>query len=83
VTLTVNTGGIDEERAQVLAQRSRHSAPWNTILVDARQAYFDQVLKYLVMGNVKRGNLYPLCVGAERVLQARRSRASRASSART
>jgi argininosuccinate synthase len=38
--------------------------------IDARQAYFDQVLKYLIMGNVRRGNLYPLCVGAERVLQA-------------
>jgi argininosuccinate synthase len=28
------------------------------------------VLKFLIMGNVRRGNLYPLCVGAERVLQA-------------
>jgi argininosuccinate synthase len=39
-------------------------------LVDARPAYFEQVLKFLIMGNVRRGNLYPLCVGAERVLQA-------------
>jgi argininosuccinate synthase len=70
VTLTVNTGGIDEEAAQVLAQRSRALGAVEHHLVDARQAYFDQVLKYLVMGNVKRGNLYPLCVGAERVLQA-------------
>ena len=70
VTLTVNTGGIDEEAAQVLAQRSRALGAVAHHLVDARQAYFDQVLKYLVMGNVKRGNLYPLCVGAERVLQA-------------
>ncbi|HMD72875.1 MAG TPA: argininosuccinate synthase domain-containing protein, partial [Steroidobacteraceae bacterium] len=31
---------------------------------------FDQVLKFLIMGNVRRGQLYPLCVGAERVLQA-------------
>jgi argininosuccinate synthase len=38
--------------------------------IDARAAYFDQVLKFLVMGNVRRGQLYPLCVGAERVLQA-------------
>jgi argininosuccinate synthase len=28
------------------------------------------VLKYLIMGNVRRGGTYPLCVGAERVLQA-------------
>ena len=70
VTLTVNTGGIDAEAAAVLEQRSRALGAVAHHLVDARAAYFDQVLKYLVMGNVRRGNLYPLCVGAERVLQA-------------
>jgi argininosuccinate synthase len=39
-------------------------------LIDARAAYFEQVLKFLVMGNIRRGGMYPLCVGAERVLQA-------------
>jgi len=39
-------------------------------LVDARRDYFEQVIRFLVMGNVRRGGLYPLCVGAERVLQA-------------
>jgi argininosuccinate synthase len=70
VTLTVNTGGIDAEAARVLEQRSRALGAVAHHLVDARPAYFEQVLKYLVMGNVRRGNLYPLCVGAERVLQA-------------
>ena len=28
------------------------------------------MLRFLVMGNVRRGQLYPLCVGAERVMQA-------------
>ncbi len=70
VTLTVNTGGIDAEAARVLEQRSRALGAVGHHLVDARAAYFEQVLKYLVMGNVRRGNLYPLCVGAERVLQA-------------
>ncbi|MDH4312049.1 MAG: argininosuccinate synthase [Gammaproteobacteria bacterium] len=70
ITLTVNTGGIDAEAAQVLAERSRTLGAVEHHLVDARPAYFEQVLKYLVMGNVRRGNLYPLCVGAERVLQA-------------
>ena len=70
VTLTVNTGGIDADAAAVLEQRSRALGAVAHHLVDARAAYFDQVLKFLVMGNVRRGNLYPLCVGAERVLQA-------------
>ena len=28
------------------------------------------MLRFLVMGNVRRGQVYPLCVGAERVIQA-------------
>jgi argininosuccinate synthase len=70
VTLTVNTGGIDAEAATVLEQRSKALGAVEHYLVDARPAYFEQVIKYLIMGNVRRGNLYPLCVGAERVLQA-------------
>src|SRR5918993_197260 len=38
--------------------------------IDARADYFEQVLRFLIMGNVRRGQLYPLCVGAERVMQA-------------
>jgi argininosuccinate synthase len=70
ITMTVNTGGIDAEAAQVLEARSKQLGAVKHYLVDARQAYFDQVIRFLVMGNVRRGNLYPLCVGAERVLQA-------------
>ena len=70
VTLTVDTGGIDAAAAQVLEQRSRQLGAIGHHLVDARALYFDQVLKFLVMGNVRRGQLYPLCVGAERSIQA-------------
>ncbi len=70
ITLTVDTGGIDAATAKTLEERSRELGAVGHHLVDARRAYFDQVLRFLVMGNVRRGNLYPLCVGAERVLQA-------------
>jgi len=70
ITVTVDTGGIDAAAATSLAQRSRLLGAVAHHQIDARQAYFDQVLKFLIMGNVRRGNLYPLCVGAERVLQA-------------
>jgi argininosuccinate synthase len=70
VTVTVDTGGIDAAAAQTLAARARALGAVEHHLIDARAPYFDQVLKYLIMGNVRRGQLYPLCVGAERVLQA-------------
>ena len=71
ITVTVDTGGIDAPAAKVLEQRARALGAQDHILVEAKQAYFDQVIKFLIMGNVKRGNMYPLSVGAERGLQAK------------
>ena len=71
VTVTVNTGGIDAAEAQALAEKSAALGAGDHILVEARGDFFDQVLKYLIMGNVRRGQMYPLCVGAERGIQAR------------
>ena len=48
------------------ARSARRITSWSK----RKQAYFEQVIKYLIMGNVKRGQMYPLCVGAERVMQA-------------
>ena len=70
ITVTVDTGGIDAPAAKSLAQRSAQLGAMEHHLIDAKSAYFEQVLKFLIMGNVRRGNVYPLCVGAERVLQA-------------
>jgi argininosuccinate synthase len=70
ITVTVDTGGIDAQAAKSLAERSAQLGAIEHHLIDAKSAYFEQVLKFLIMGNVRRGNVYPLCVGAERVLQA-------------
>jgi argininosuccinate synthase len=70
ITVTVDTGGIDAEAAKVLDSRARALGAKDHILVAATKGYFDQVIRYLIMGNVKRGQMYPLCVGAERVMQA-------------
>jgi argininosuccinate synthase len=71
VTVTVDTGGLsDTERTRLEASALALGAERH-VLVEARARYFDETLKYLVMGNVLRGHAYPLCVGAERGLQAR------------
>src|ERR1700722_3489724 len=70
ITVTVDTGGLDADSRAALAARSAELGALEHYLIDARAAYFDQGLKYLIMGNVRRGGNYPLCVGAERVLQA-------------
>jgi len=70
ITVTVDTGGIDSATSRTLADRSLALGAIEHHQVDARADYYEQVLRFLIMGNVKRGQLYPLCVGAERVMQA-------------
>jgi len=70
ITVTVDTGGIDESAARTLAERAKALGAVEHHQIDARADYFEQVLRFLIMGNVKRGQVYPLCVGAERVMQA-------------
>lgn len=70
-TVTVNTGGFSPtELARIEAASPALGAISHTT-VDARAGLFEGYLRYLVYGNVLRGQLYPLSVSAERVCQAR------------
>jgi len=70
VTVTVNCGGIDAAAARQLEERAKALGAVEHHLIEARREFFDKVIKFLIMGNVRRGGMYPLCVGAERGLQA-------------
>ncbi len=72
ITACVDTGGIDAAAARSLEERSRALGAIEHVLIDARQEFFDTVIRFLIAGNVLRGQAYPLCVGAERGLQAQR-----------
>ena len=72
ITACVDTGGIDANAAIALEERARALGAIEHILIDAKQDFFDTVIRYLIAGNVLRGQAYPLCVGAERGLQAER-----------
>jgi argininosuccinate synthase len=70
VTVCINTGGLDADAARALEERAMALGAKEHVLVEARQIFFDRVIKFLIAGNVRRGHLYPLCVGAERGIQA-------------
>ncbi len=72
ITACVDTGGIDADAAIALEERAHALGAIEHILIDAKQDFFDTVIRYLIAGNVLRGQAYPLCVGAERGLQAER-----------
>jgi argininosuccinate synthase len=70
ITACVDTGGIDADAAVALEERALALGAIEHILIDAKEQFFDTVIRHLIAGNVLRGNAYPLCVGAERGLQA-------------
>ena len=72
ITATIDTGGIDEAGAAMLRERAARLGAIEHVLLDCKQDFFDSVLRHLIAGNVRRGQFYPLCVGAERGLQASR-----------
>lgn len=71
VTVTVDTGGLAPDAHATLAARSRALGAAEHVTVDGRQRLYDDHLAWLIRGNVLRGGVYPLCVGPERVVQAR------------
>ena len=72
ITACVDTGGIDADAASALHERALALGAVEHVLIDAKDTFFDTIIRYLIAGNVLRGQAYPLCVGAERGLQAER-----------
>jgi argininosuccinate synthase len=72
ITATVDTGGIDANAAKALEERAAALGAVEHVLIDCKEDFFNEVIRFLIAGNVLRGQAYPLCVGAERGLQAAR-----------
>lgn len=69
-SILVNTGGFSKEELQQVEAHAKKLGVTSHTTVDARKSYYDQIIKYLIFGNVLKNGTYPLSVSAERVLQA-------------
>lgn len=69
-TLTVNTGGFDAAELESIANRAKSLGVASHKAVDETRNYYDQVIRFLIYGNVLKNNTYPLSVSAERMSQA-------------
>lgn len=69
-SLTVNTGGFSEEELQKIEKHALALGVASHKTVDAREEYYQRILRFLVYGNVLKNGTYPLSVSAERVIQA-------------
>jgi len=68
--LTVNTGGFADEEIEKIEAHAMALGVKSFKCVDARNDYYNDVIKYLVFGNVLKNDTYPLSVSAERIVQA-------------
>jgi argininosuccinate synthase len=69
-SIIVNTGGFSKEELEHIEHHAKALGVASHTTVDATKSYYDNIVKYLVFGNVLKNNTYPLSVSAERVSQA-------------
>ncbi len=69
-TVLVDTGGFSSDERRAIEDRARALGAVHHETIDETATLYDECLRYLVFGNVLRGNAYPLSVSAERTTQA-------------
>jgi argininosuccinate synthase len=69
-TVYVNTGGASPADRDVIRRQAEQVGAVQHHEIDARQQVYDRFVRFLVQGNVLRGEVYPLSVAAERTQQA-------------
>ena len=66
----INTGGFTKTQIKSIKEKAIKLGAFKFELIDAVEFYYNNIIKYLIYGNVLRGNTYPLSVSAERTVQA-------------
>lgn len=66
----INTGGFTKTQIKSIKEKAIKLGAFKFDLIDAVEFYYNNIIKYLIYGNVLRGNTYPLSVSAERTVQA-------------
>jgi argininosuccinate synthase len=69
-SVTVNTGGFSDEELDAIEKHAYQLGVKTHTTIDAVRSYYDNIIKYLIFGNVLKNNTYPLSVSAERLSQA-------------
>jgi argininosuccinate synthase len=69
-TVYVETGGATAAEREAIRRQAERVGAVTHHEVDARALVYDRFVRYLIQGNVLRGEVYPLSVAAERTQQA-------------
>ena len=68
--VTVNTGGFSTAEIASIEEKALAFGVSHYECIDSRERLYNDVLRFLIYGNVLRNNTYPLSVSAERATQA-------------
>ncbi len=66
----VNTGGFDSDELSTVQLNAEKLGASSFNVLDKVEKYYDNVIQFLIFGNVLKNNTYPLSVSAERTVQA-------------
>ncbi|MBL4708372.1 MAG: argininosuccinate synthase [Flavobacteriales bacterium] len=66
----VNTGGFSKAELLAIAHKAKELGVAHHETLEQTEVYYEQIIKYLIFGNVLKNNTYPLSVSAERIYQA-------------
>ena len=69
-TVTADTGGFSESELASIGARAKELGAIEHRVVDLRESLYRRFVSYVIKGNILRGQVYPLCVGVERGIQA-------------
>ena len=69
-SITVNTGGFSKEELKDIENQAHKLGVKTHTTIDAVESYYENIIRYLIFGNVLKNNTYPLSVSAERLSQA-------------
>ena len=68
--VSVNTGGFDADEVSALESKALALGASTYSNIEAIETFYQDIVKYLIFGNVLKNSTYPLSVSAERVTQA-------------
>ncbi|TAF55543.1 MAG: argininosuccinate synthase [Sphingobacteriia bacterium] len=69
-SVLVNTGGFSAEDLEKISAHAHSLGVASHTNMDAVESYYNQMVRFLLYGNVLKNNTYPLSVSAERLSQA-------------
>ncbi len=68
--MLINTGGFSDQEVQNIEARANTLGVSSFKALNLEKSFYERIIKFLVFGNILKGQTYPLSVSAERIVQA-------------